>query len=185
MLPVRDPRTKSIASYLLLYPLVWLYAKSPNMATQTVLHALFLPTPFKRALAHLAAATDSEKPELSVAADKGGFTEVVKPGALYRECSVVTLKIAPLPDATPAEGSKDQSNSKSSKKGKEKSGTAKSSGQKKPSEEVDIEIEDDEEYGGEGVGRVVWEWYETRLKDWEAKTKPTKDKEDVVSKPSS
>ena len=39
---------------------------------------------------------------------------------------------------------------------------------KNANDDVDIEIEDDEEYGGEGVGRVVWEWYETRLKAWEA-----------------
>ena len=34
-------------------------------------------------------------------------------------------------------------------------------------------IEDDGEYGGESVGRVVWEWFETHLKMWEAKEKET------------
>jgi hypothetical protein len=125
------------------------------MATQTVLHALFLPTPFKRALAHIATATDSssgEPPASGVDRETNAFTEVVKPGALYRECSVVTLKVASLPEA-PATipNREDEMKRKPSAAGKGK------------------DSKDDGEYGGEGVGRVVWEWYETRLKAWEAK----------------
>ncbi|KAI0090879.1 hypothetical protein BDY19DRAFT_992280 [Irpex rosettiformis] len=178
--------------YLLLYPLIWLYAKSPNMATQTVLHALFLPTPFKRALAHLAAATDSsstdktDKTESSgVTRASGGFTEVVKPGALYRECSAVILKLAPLPDTIPPRDAQDGNDAQSAKdnntrKGKEKA--TKSDGQKKTLDEVDLEIEDDGEYGGEGVGRVVWEWYETRLKAWDSETEAREGKEHVENR---
>ena len=39
-----------------------------------------------------------------------------------------------------------------------------------------ISLEDDGEFGGEAVGRAVWEWYEARLKEWE-----TQDKERVMA----
>jgi hypothetical protein len=137
------------------------------MATQTVLHALFLPTPFKRALAHIATATNSSSGEphaSGVDRETNAFTEVVKPGALYRECSVVTLKVAPLPEAPAATPNRED--------GVKRKPTAAGKGKGKDSKDGsqdDLEIEDDGEYGGEGVGRVVWEWYETRLKAWEAK----------------
>ncbi|KAI0688989.1 hypothetical protein BC835DRAFT_1418884 [Cytidiella melzeri] len=144
--------------YLLMYPAVWLLAKSPIMAVQSILHALFLPSPFKRALAHLAAATDpsSANATASGPGSDNSFTEVIKPGALYRECSVVILNVPLLPDAPSVNGGK----------GKEKASTP----GKKKEDGPDLEIEDDGEYGGEGVGRVVWEWYETHLKAWEAVT---------------
>ncbi|KAI0343569.1 hypothetical protein BDW22DRAFT_1356026 [Trametopsis cervina] len=152
--------------YLALYPLVWIFAKSPDMAVQTVLHALFLPSPFKRALAQLSVATDPSAAENSTIAELSTVTEVLKPGALYRECSVVPLKIAPLPDPPQTEGDAEKPQAKEKKK--DAKGKAKA---KEAEAEMNIEIEDDGEYGGEGVGRVVWEWYERGLKTWEAEAK--------------
>lgn len=146
--------------YLLIYPVVWLFAKSSDMAMQTVFHSLFLPTPFKRALAQLAAVTDPSSPEAAALAqaalDPDTITEVVKPGALYRECSVVALNFAPLPEATKDDATNEKTKGKAANK-EETKGLE------------EFALEDDGEYGGEGVGRVVWEWYETRLKTWEAK----------------
>ena len=54
--------------------------------------------------------------------------------------------------------------------GKAKKGKAKETSSKPDTEHL-LEIEDDGEYGGEGIGRVVWEWFENHLKIWEAKEK--------------
>lgn len=62
--------------------------------------------------------------------------EVLKPGAVYRECAVVNLDIKPLTE-TPAEKASEGN-----------------------------ELVDDGEYGGEVMGRRVWETYEQQLKDW-------------------
>ena len=85
---------------MVLYPLLWLLAKSPTAALQSVLHVLFLPTPFKRALAQVTAATDpsSQTPKPKQDIDDSMPEEVLKPGALYRECSIVTLQLPPLPE---------------------------------------------------------------------------------------
>jgi hypothetical protein len=76
--------------------------------------------------------------------------EVLKPGALYRECAVVALKVS-----VPEKLALSNPEASSSKKGKGKAG-----------EEV-LEIPDDGEYGGEVAGRFVWESYEEALKLWE------------------
>ena len=150
------------------------------MAIQSVLHVLFLPTPFKRALANALASADpsgaptkpkddddivqTPSPARSKAATtrvEDLFTEVVKPGALYRECSIVTLNVPPL-RPPPADDEKAASSS-SAKKGKKKGKDVK--------DEANLEIEDDGEFGGESLGRVVWEWYEQSLKAWEAEEK--------------
>lgn len=66
-----------IVLYMLLQPFLRLLTKSTTSAIQSVLHVLFLPTPFK---SNARQATDA--PE-----------EVLKAGALYRECAVVNLRI--------------------------------------------------------------------------------------------
>lgn len=150
------------------------------MAMQSVLHALFLPTPLKQALAHAYAATDPSSQPAEGSKTKSTdeaktkedlFTEVLKPGALYRECAVVTPFVPPLPP--PPEGlSEKQAEEKSATKpGEKKSQT----GRDNKEAEENIVIEDDGELGGESVGRVVWEWYERRLKAWEASEKITAD----------
>ena len=84
-------------------------------------------------------------------------TEVLKPGALYRECSIVTLPIAPLPRLTRENSGEKTTNRRENPK-------------KTDAKLVEIELEDDDDYGGEHVGREVWEWYEAKLKTWEKQT---------------
>jgi len=107
------------------------------MAMQSVLHALFLLTPFKVPV------QPTQVPDAMP-------EEVLKPGAFYRECAVVTLKVS-VPEKLALSNPKDSS----SKNGEGKAG-----------EEV-LEIPDDGEYGGEVAGRLVWESYEEALKVWE------------------
>ncbi|KIJ92013.1 hypothetical protein K443DRAFT_685512 [Laccaria amethystina LaAM-08-1] len=126
-----------VALYVILQPVLRIVFKSPEMAMQSVLHALFLPTPFKVRV---------QPTQLPDAMPE----EVLKPGALYRECAVVTLEVS-VPEKLALPNPK----ASSSKKGKGKAG-----------EEV-LEIPDDGEYGGEVAGRFVWEAYEEALKVWE------------------
>lgn len=159
-------------SYLLAFPFLFLLSKSPSSSLQTVLHVLFLPSPLKRAHAVLNATLnpDSTAPAADAEGDgKGGETaegakpplvrivdeEVLKPGTLYRECAVVQQVVPGLPLSNAGVNGKQEA------KGKEKSKPAESS------------FPDDGELGGEAVGRVVWEWYEARLKLWEATTEST------------
>ena len=139
--------TEIWSRYFLLGPLLWLLTRSPRSGIQTVLHGLFLPTPFKSE-AHNKAETD----ELTV--------EVLKPGALYADCSVV--RVAPgarLPNQIP------------SKDGQEKAAKEKGKQTEKPKDKSGI-LPDDGEMGGEPLGREVWENFETALKAWE-KSNPT------------
>jgi len=130
-------------SYILLLPLLHISTKSPKAAIQSILHALFLPTPFK-VLSHTLPSDDAtpnasqksnaENVPIPIAAPHRSLNliheEILKPGALYAECAVVNLDIA-LPD-------QDQD-----------------------------QMTDDREYGGEVVGRRVWEAYEAALKVWD------------------
>ncbi|KAF7797126.1 hypothetical protein EIP86_008318 [Pleurotus ostreatoroseus] len=172
----RDPEGYSVFGHMLsylLFPIIWLFFKNSRMAMQSVLHALFLPTPLKRALAHAYASVDAtmaaSQKEAANNAQKdegatGGmtgdlFTEVVKPGALYRECSVVSISVPPLP--TVADGDTKANQQRTAKDDLKKKGPSTGLGE-------ELVIEEDGEYGGESMGRVVWEWYEKKLKAWEA-----------------
>ncbi|KAG1794176.1 uncharacterized protein HD556DRAFT_1371433 [Suillus plorans] len=73
----RNQSIFGIVLYMLLQPFLRLLAKSTTSAIQSVLHVLFLPTPFKSN-----ARQGTDAPE-----------EVLKAGALYRECAVVNLRI--------------------------------------------------------------------------------------------
>lgn len=159
----------SLAYMVLFLPLL-LFTKSSESALQTVLHCLFLPTPLKRAQLKVDAAADEElrkaQAEAAASADAAESSaeepargprrianiEVLKPGALYRECAVVQFDV-PKPAVPPPAADEGKKG-----KGKEKSMT----------ESI---LEDDGEFGGEAVGRAVWEWYEARLKEWEAQDK--------------
>lgn len=117
-----------------------------------MLHGLFLPTPFKSG-----ARDNNDTDELAV--------EVLKPGALYADCSVVkvTPRVGP-PKRTPSE-----------KEGKK---TAKGKGvQTDKAEDESRILPDDGEMGGESLGRQVWENFEAALRVWEksnpAPAKPT------------
>lgn len=165
----------SLAYLVFLLPLL-LFTKSSESALQTLLHVLFLPTPLKRAQLKVDAAADEElrkaqaSPPEEDSADADARAgaqraatmtrisnvEVLKPGALYRECAAVQVDV-PKPRESPP----DKDEKKSRKKGKDKV---------KETENTTV-LEDDGEFGGEVVGRAVWEWYEARLKDWEARDK--------------
>lgn len=97
---------------------------------------LFLPTPFKSSQTSAGTTADENTPE-----------EVLKAGALYRECAVVQLRI-PTPDGTPS-GSEEQE---------------------------DGPMPDDRELGGVHLGQSVWESFEVALKEWE-KTVHASDRE--------
>jgi hypothetical protein len=73
----RNQSMLGIVLYILLQPFLRLLTKSTSSAMQSVLHVLFLPTPFKSN-----ARQGTDAPE-----------EVLKAGALYRECAVVNLRI--------------------------------------------------------------------------------------------
>lgn len=73
--------------------------------------------------------------------------EVLKPGALYRECAIVQLEVPPPAPETEENGTREK---------KDGDGEGENGG-----------LEDDGELGGEALGRAVWEWYEAKLKVWE------------------
>ncbi|KAL1694921.1 hypothetical protein GGG16DRAFT_46509 [Schizophyllum commune] len=142
--------------YVLLFPLIRLLAKGSSAAIQSILHALFVPTPFKI----IGGTVEKDT------TDSDGKTkprqEVLKPGALYAECAVVPLEVA-VPDEwieQEAQNAKDAKAKAEKEKGK---GKAKSTAQ-----EETIALADDSEYGGERAGRAVWEAFEAALKVWEA-----------------
>ncbi|TBU26758.1 hypothetical protein BD311DRAFT_725556 [Dichomitus squalens] len=162
-------------AYMALFLPLFLFTKSSESALQTVLHCLFLPTPLKRAQLKVDAAADEElrktQAEAAGSADASESTaetrarrattianvEVLKPGALYRECAVVRLDV-PWPAILPS---------------------AAKEGKKSVAEDI---LEDDGEFGGEAVGRAVWEWYEARLKEWEAKDKEREEAQEAIAK---
>jgi hypothetical protein len=109
---------------------------------QTVLHGLFLPTPFKSQ-----ARNNNDTDELTI--------EVLKPGALYADCSVV--KITPRAKPSRQTTSRDEENKTAKGKGKETDKTEDKSGI----------LPDDGEMGGEPLGRQVWENFEAALRVWE------------------
>jgi hypothetical protein len=101
-----------------------------------VLHGLFLPTPFKSE-----ARNNNETDELTA--------EVLKPGALYADCSVV--KVTPRAQPAKQAPSKDSEEKKAKGKGKQTD---------KNDDESGV-LPDDGEMGGEPLGRQVWESFES------------------------
>ncbi|PCH35673.1 hypothetical protein WOLCODRAFT_107668 [Wolfiporia cocos MD-104 SS10] len=160
--------------YVLLFPILWLFTKSPTASVQSVLHVIFLPTPLKRALAHIDATINPTQPPKGESStdDKQGrprvvYEEVVKPGALYRECAVVKVDVPPLPQAPAAAEIIEAPKSGTGEHKTKEKGKSKDKGKKLPQ----VTFPDDGEIGGEEVGRAVWEWYEEHLKVWEARFK--------------
>lgn len=119
-----------------------------------MLHGLFLPTPFKSE-----ARSKNETDELAV--------EVLKPGALYSDCSVV--RVTPRARPPKEAPSRDEGEGKTREKGKQAD---------KPGDESGP-LPDDGEIGGEPLGREVWENFEAALRVWEksnpALPKPTQE----------
>lgn len=92
--------------------------------------------------------------------------EILKPGALYSDCSVVKINLpnrAPLPESE-LSGADVQKAGDAGAKEKDKD-------KEKADVDVDMDVKDDGEYGGEALGRFVWEEYEKSLKTGEAALK--------------
>lgn len=124
--------------YLLLQPLLRILTKSPTSAVQSVLHALFLPTPFKRIAQSPSTGTQTSGSDT--------VREVLKAGALYRECAVVHVRIPTLESASSSNNDKDPK---------------------------DTTMLDDRELGGVHLGQRVWETFEAGLKEWEKQPVPS------------
>ncbi|KAG9312278.1 hypothetical protein JVU11DRAFT_7583 [Chiua virens] len=118
--------------YFMAQPLLRLLTKSQTATVQSILHVLFLPTPFKSSPTPATTITTENTPE-----------EVLKAGALYRECAVAHVRI-PTPDGTPSSGE----------------------------DQKDGFMPDDRELGGVHLGQSIWESFEVALKEWE-KTVPS------------
>ena len=112
---------------MLLEPLQLMFAKTPNHSIQSILHGLLLPTPFKRLASDDAQKREAVTPE-----------EILKPGALYSDCSMVQVNLRnrielPKSDAKKPEPKRD---------GKQPEGP-------------EIQVVDDGECGGEAMRRLV------------------------------
>ena len=101
-----------------------------------------MPTPFKSQ-----ALNNSGTDELTV--------EVLKPGALYADCSVV--KITPRAQKPTQTTSRDGKNKTAKGKETQTDNTENKSGN----------LPDDGEMGGEPLGRQVWENFEAAVRVWE------------------
>ncbi|OCH89403.1 hypothetical protein OBBRIDRAFT_794269 [Obba rivulosa] len=171
--------------YYILFPILWLLSKASNAAMQTVLHVLFLPTPFKSAVAKISASINPGSADTSAPAPVGAVVqveEVLKAGALYRECAVVTTSIPVPPSFADALAGADEKTEAAKKKGKQ------STNQGQNAAERGGGLPDDGELGGEVLGRAVWEWYEVKLKAWEERSKEQQPKvanESEADKPKS
>jgi len=73
--------------YLFLQPVLHIFTKSTASAIQSIMHVLFLPTPFKR----MDVSTESKNPKGPL--DNSQTDEILKPGALYSDCCVVQLTL--------------------------------------------------------------------------------------------
>ncbi|KAF9486459.1 hypothetical protein BDN70DRAFT_793802 [Pholiota conissans] len=165
--------------YLVLQPLLRILTKSPIAAVQSVLHVLFLPTPFKipsqTTIASSIKRADDNTSQAPIGLRASSIAEeMLKPGALYANCAVVKLDVKIPTDVMEKDlqERKEATLNKSKGKGKENDD--------KSLQEV-LDIKDDGEYGGELAGRLIWEEYEGALKIWEQENpgKPEEKKETV------
>ncbi|KAI6099286.1 hypothetical protein EDD16DRAFT_1659363 [Pisolithus croceorrhizus] len=131
-----------LMSYLLLQPLLRILTKSPTSAVQSVLHVLFLPTPFKRV-------AQSRNTGIRTSGSDT-MREVLKGGALYRECAVVHVRMPVLENAPSSNNAGDSK---------------------------DTTMIEDRELGGVHLGQVVWEAFEADLKEWEKRSVPSSEKQ--------
>ncbi|KAI0032398.1 hypothetical protein K488DRAFT_50003 [Vararia minispora EC-137] len=130
---------RGLVIYILFNPLLRLFTKSAASSLETVLHALFLPTPFKLFQATAVESEDASTP----APARRAQAEVLKPGALYAECSVIPLHVPPASPPPAPDGAP----------------------------EAKLDEPDDGELGGVALGTAVWEEFERELKKWEAEEK--------------
>jgi hypothetical protein len=168
----KSPLITLIDRYLISQPFLWVFTKSPTAAIQSILHVLFLPTPFKllSQTTFVSTSTSNSTPSASTSnANKTNQAqgpidtslldmpeEVLVPGALYADCAVVVNLTVKL----------DNSNVQTQANDKVQPGAETSMNEEGSRRDV-IELSDDGEYGGELAGRLVWEAYEAGLKVWE------------------
>ncbi|KAJ3756819.1 hypothetical protein EV360DRAFT_95550 [Lentinula raphanica] len=142
--------------YLLFLPLLQITTKSSVAAVQSVLHALFLPTPFKL--------LSQQTPKTQSPPFTDSPEEVLKPGAVYAECAVVKLRVPSPPLEEETEDGDEKRKKEIQEKGK---GKSKEKGKTKALDRETMDLPDDGELGGELAGRRVWEAYEAALAAWE------------------
>ena len=164
-----------IRRYLISQPFLRVFTKSPTAAIQSILHVLFLPTPFKllsqttfvptstsnstssTSTANPDGANKSSQPQGPIDASLLDIPEeVLVPGALYTDCAVVVNLAVKL----------DSPDIQTQVNGEVKPGAETPMNEETRRRGV-IELSDDSEYGGELAGRLVWEAYEAGLKVWE------------------
>jgi NAD(P)-dependent dehydrogenase (short-subunit alcohol dehydrogenase family) len=143
--------------YLLFQPIFILFVKSSTAAVQSVLHALFLPTPFKNVV------INSQTKSAALVSE-----EVLKPGALYAECAVVRLQVPPQPEI--AQASHADGDAKKAKDEEKETPSHNSSDQQGLEPRMD-----DGELGGEVAGQLVWESFEVALREWDPESAPKAD----------
>ena len=158
-----------------------MFTKSPTAAIQSILHVLFLPTPFKllqvsesstsvssssistsksNSTPSAASTSNSDAASLKTASLLDMPEEVLVPGALYADCAVVVNLTVKLGD--------NNSGIRMQVKEEVKSGAETSTNKEEKTRKGNVvELTDDGEYGGELAGRLVWEAYEAGLKVWE------------------
>ncbi|KAJ3874962.1 hypothetical protein F5051DRAFT_442840 [Lentinula edodes] len=140
--------------YLLALSLLHLFTKSSVAAVQSVLHVLFLPTPFKFLSQTIRNQSKAKNNSLIDKSVTESSEEVLKPG-VYAECAAVRLKVPSPPVEGDADGKR---NDKEKGKGK---------GKATEKELQTMDLPDDGEFGGELAGRRVWEAFEAALNAWE------------------
>lgn len=138
---------------------------------QTILHALFLPTPFKVLQQTTVTSTKPKDKNSEGAIDLSTLPvsgEMLLPGALYAECAAVKLNIKITPEMREDDLKYREEATLKRKKDAAKAGKGKGKATEESSsgEEI-LDIPDDGEYGGELAGRLAWEGYEEALKVWE------------------
>ncbi|KAL0071342.1 hypothetical protein AAF712_001198 [Marasmius tenuissimus] len=150
--------------YTLFYPLLRIFTKGPTFAIQSILHVLFLPTPFKLIINSEPTESQEQKDTTKDSPSNKRVArnpqEVLKPGALYAECATVVGLRLPPPHliVKPSE--------EEDKKGKGKQKAEATTDEPAP------RLPDDNEFGGERAGTLVWEAYEAALRVWQ-KSSPT------------
>ncbi|KAF8588836.1 hypothetical protein K439DRAFT_1405655 [Ramaria rubella] len=141
--------------YLLLLPLLYLLVKSPTSALQSVIHVLCVPKPHTRRRVPVAEdvaqlPSQSRAPSQSLVRNEtSGEEEVLVPGALYTDCSVVRLNLRVLKSFSEDREYQTYNDD---------------------SEQLNLGL------GNEPLGRAVWEALETGVKIWEGREKELDDK---------
>jgi hypothetical protein len=149
----------SVFSYISLLPFLHLLTKTPTSALQSVFHVLCVPKPHTRRRIPVAEdVAQSLRPHSSSVGSTGSEAteaeEVLVPGALYTDCSIVRLNLH-VSKSLPGD-IQDQYQ-----------------GQDDGPEQFNLGL------GNEPLGRTVWEALEDGVKIWEQKEKKQLEEKDT------